>query len=327
MRRRDFLIALGAAAFMAPLAVPAQPQRQLYRVGILSSSNPASVGQLIDAFTQRLGELGDVEGKNISIERRFAEGDLDRLPALAADLMQRKVDVIFAPNTVAVQAAKQVAGSIPIVFASVDDPVGSGFVASLGRPGGNITGISAIQNELSAKRVQLLKETFPKLSRLVVLTSSSESVSNFQVAEIETAAGVLGMEVLAIEVRRREDFEPALAQMRTWRADSIYPVSSAENFYNRGLLAEFAAQARLPAIFSAEPYAYAGGLMSYSPLSKALFQDAATYVDKILKGAKPVELPVEQPTRFQLVINLKTAKALGIEIPQSILLRADEVIE
>jgi len=182
------LFAFVTAALMAPLTVIAQPQQKVYRVGILSPSNPASIGPLIDAFTQRLGELGYVEGKNISIERRFAEGELDRLPALAADLVQQKMDVIFAPNTIAVQAAKQVTGTIPIVFASVDDPVGIGFVASLGRPGGNITGISAIQQELSAKRVQLLREAFPKLSRLVVLTSSSESVSKFQFSIIENAA-------------------------------------------------------------------------------------------------------------------------------------------
>lgn len=321
------LMALGVAAVMAPLAAIAQPQQQLHRVGVLSSSNPASIGLLIDAFTQRLAELGHVEGKTIIIERRFAEGDLDRLPTLAADLARQKVDVIFAPNTVAVEAAKRAAATTPIVFASVDDPVGAGFVVSLARPGGMITGISAIQNELSAKRVQLLKEAFPNLSRLAVLASSRETVSSLQFAEIESAARALGMEALAVEVRRREDFEPALAQMRAWRADSIYPVSSAENFFNRNLLAEFAAQARLPAMFSAEPYAYAGGLMSYSPMSQSLFEGAATYVHKILAGAKPADLPVAQPTRFQLVVNLKTAKTLGISVPQSVMVRADEVIE
>ena len=327
MKRRRLLFAICAAALLAPLPAIAQPQPKVYQVGILSPSNPASIGPLIDAFAQRLGELGDIEGKNIAIERRFAEGNLDRLPALAAELVQRKVDVIFAPNTVAVQAARQAAGTIPIVFATVDDPVGAGFIASFSRPGGNITGVSAIQRDLSAKRVELLREAFPKLSRLVVLTSPNESVSTLQFSEIEAAAKALGMEVSAIQVRRRDDFAPALARMRDWRADSIYPVSSAENFFNRGLLAEFAAQARLPAIYSAEPYAYAGGLISYSPKSEALFQGAATYVHRILQGAKPADLPVEQPTRFQLVINLKTAKALGIEIPQSFLLRADEVIE
>lgn len=327
-KRRKLVIALGAGALTAPFASFAQQKGKVWHVGILASGSSASAGHLYDAFTQGLRELGYVEGKNISIERRFAEGNVDRLPALAAELVQAKVDVIFAPNSVAVQAAKRVAGAIPIVFASVDDPVASDFVVSLARPGRNITGLSNIQHELSAKRLQLLKETFPKISRVAVFISPSEPISAVQFAEVRRAAQVLGMEILSIEVRNRDDFDQALAQLRKGHADSMFSLDTGINFHNRRLLVELAARGRLPAIFPAGDFVESGGLLSYATISgEAQFRRAASYVDKILRGAKPADLPVQQPTKFELVINMKTAKALGIKFPNAILVRATKVIE
>ena len=326
MKRRKLLIALGAGALAASLASFAQQQQKVYRVGILGTGTAASFSSYYEAFSQGLGELGYVEGKNISIERRFADGNPDRLPALAAELVQQKVDVIFASNTSSVQAARQVTGTIPIVFAVVGNPIGAGFVASLARPGGNITGASGIQWELSAKRLQILKEAFPNVSRVAVVVSSEPVVAT-QFAEVQRAAKILGMEVMSIEVRRRDDFEQGFTLLRKWRADSIYVAESPTNAFNSKLLAEFAAKIRLPAAYASKQYVEAGGLMSYGANYEALYRRAATYVDKILKGAKPADLPVELPTKFELVINMKTAKALGIKIPDAIRLRADEVIE
>ena len=330
--RRRLVLALGAGALASPLASFAQ-QQKVYRVGMVTSDDPATSGHLAGAFTQGLRELGYIEGKNILIDRRFAEGNLDRLPALAANLVQQKVEVMFAPDGESARAAKQATGTIPIVFASVSDPIGSGFVASLPRPGGNITGISNFAQELSAKRLELLKEAFPKISRAAVFVSS-ESIAAVQFAEVQRAAKALGMEVLSVKAQLRDDIEQGFAQLRTWhaelrkwRANSMYFLETTNNYYNRWLLAEFAAKMRLPAIFGSKDYVKAGGLMSYGVSYESNYRRAATYVDKILKGAKPGDIPVEQPTRFELVINMKTAKALGIKIPNSILLRADTVIE
>jgi putative ABC transport system substrate-binding protein len=326
--RRKLIIAAGVVALATPLGICAQSQGKVWRIGVLASGGQESAGHLYDAFTQGLRDLGYVEGRNIVIERRFAEGRADRLPALAAELVQAKVDVIFAPNTVAVQAAKQVAGEIPIVFASVDDPVGSDFVVSLAKPGRNITGLSSIQNELSAKRLQLLKDAFPKISRVAVFISPHESISAVQLAEVQRAAQVLGLAIFSVELRGREDFAHALASVRKGRADSMYALESGVNFYNRKLLVELAAQARLPAVYPTKDYMESGGLMSYGTKSgEALFRRAATYVDKILKGARPGELPVEQPTEFVLSVNKKTAKTLGLKVPNSILLQATNIIE
>ena len=325
--RRAFLIALGASA-LAPLASIAQQQSgKIRRIGILSNSRRQSVNDLYEVFAQRLRELGNVEGDNLVIERRFSDGNSDRLPALAAELVQLKVEVIFAANTIAVQAAKPIVGAIPIVFATVDDPVGSGFVASLARPGGTITGLSIIQNELSAKRLQLLKEAFPTISRVAVFVSPGEPVSTGQFSEVQRAAKALGLETLAVSIRNRGDFELVSAMLRKWRYDSTYVLDTGENYNNRKLLIEFAARGRLPAIFPGANQANDGGLIAYSPKIADQFRGAAKFVDKILKGAKPGDLPIEQPTKFELVINMKTAKALGITIPPSILVRADRVIE
>jgi putative ABC transport system substrate-binding protein len=325
--RRKLVIAFGAGALAAPFASFAQQQGKVYRIGILSSSSRATSANITEVFTLSLRELGYVEGKNVVFESRYADGKSERLPALAADLVQLRVDVILATNTPPVQAAKEATDRIPIVFTTVADPVGSGFVASLARPGGNITGTSVMLPDLSAKRLQLLKEIVPKISRVAVFTISSEPQTIPQFAEAQRAAEVLGMKVFSIELQRREDFEKARAVLRKWRADSMYVVGSNMNFNNRALLAEFATMNRLPATFATKAYAEAGGLMSYGANYESNFRRAATFVDKILKGTKPADLPVEQPMTFELVINKKTANALGLKIPQQVLQRADKVIE
>jgi putative ABC transport system substrate-binding protein len=326
--RRTFLLAgIAWLTLTMPHIACGQQQPKVWRIGILHSNTRATASYVTDAFTQGLRQLGYTDGKNIVIEYRFAEGNQDRLPALAADLVQQKVDVIFASNGASVQAAKRVAGTIPIVFASVGDPVGSGFAATLARPGGNITGTTIISSDLSAKRLQLLKEAFPRISRVAVFTSTESPGNDPQVAEVHRASKALGMEILSTQLGRREEFKQELALLRKWRADSIYVTESPTNSFNRKLLAEFAADARLPAVFGEKGYAEAGGLMSYGANYAVLYRRAATYVDKILKGAKPGDLPIEQPTKFELVINMKTAKALGVTIPQSVMLQTDRVIE
>ena len=331
--RRRLVLAIGAGVLAAPFAAIAQQQQRIYRIGMVTSNDRLTSAHLTEAFTQGLRELGYIEGKNILIDRRFSEGNLDHLPALAANLVQQKVEVIFAPDGESARAAKQATGTIPIVFASVSDPIGSGFIASLARPGGNITGISNFAQELSAKRLELLKEAFPKIKRAAVFVSS-EPIAAVQFAEVQRAAKALGMEVLAVKVQLRYDIEQGFAQLRTWhaelrkwRADSMYFLETTNNYYNRKLLAEFVAKMRLPAIFGSKDYAEAGGLMSYGVSYESNYRRAATYIDKILKGAKPSDIPVEQPTKFELVINRKTAKALRLTIPQQFRLRADKVIE
>ena len=324
--RRTLLL---CAPWLGLLALPVIAQTpKLWRVGILASGSTASSGHLYDAFAQGLLELGYVDGRNIVFERRFANGDISRLPALASELMKAKVDVIFAPNTVAVQSAKQVAGTLPIIFVSVDDPVGSGFVESLAHPGRNITGFATIQNEISAKRLQILKEAFPKTSRVAVFVTPSDSISNVQLSEVRRGAKLLGLEVFPVEVQSRKDVASALAALRNSRAQAIYSLETSVNFANRNLLIELAAKAKLPTIFPTADYVRSGGLMTYSGVSgEALFKHASYYVDKILKGAKPADLPVEQTSVFALTINMNTAKAQGIKISEPLLLRADQLIQ
>jgi len=321
--RRKLVIALGAGAFGIPLMTGAQTQK-VHRVGILITSSKSSPN--LHAFVQELRRVGYMEGQNISFVIRFAEGDLERLPVFASELLAQKVDVVFTASSPGVQAVRRATTSIPIVFAVVSDPVGSGFVASLARPGGNITGTSNISRELSAKRLQILKEIAPKTSRVAVLTADEPQVA-LMLEQVQQAAKLLGMNILTTQVLSRNDFESVHRQLRTWRADSIDVFDSSKNLFNRKLLAEFAAQARLPAIYAQSQYVDAGGLMSYGPNYEALYRRAAQYVDKILKGARPADLPVEQPTKFEMVINLKTAQALGLAIPQALLLSADKVIE
>jgi ABC-type uncharacterized transport system substrate-binding protein len=326
--RRKLLIALGASALASPLTSHAQPQNKIWRIGLLRTGSPPD--PLFDAFVEGFRDLGYVEGKNISIERRYAHGDMARLPALAAELVRLKVDVIFAPNTPAVEAAKQVTGTIPIVFCSVGEPVGSGFVSSLARPGGNMTGLTIMAPEVGGKRLQLLKDLSPRTARVAMFRqlASIETASNtLQVEEIRRAAKTLGMEILPTQLGHREEFKQVLELLRKWRTDAIYITEHPTNFFNRQLLVEFVAAARLPAVWPSIEYTEVGGLMSYGPSYASLYRRAAAYVDKILKGAKPSDLPVEQPTTFDLVINMSTAKTFGITMPQSLLLQATRVIE
>jgi putative ABC transport system substrate-binding protein len=326
IQRRNFLITAGAL-LAAPL-VDAQATG-ITRLGFLANSQTA-LGHLRDAFVQGLGDLGYVEGRNVIIEYRFAEGKLDRFPALAAELVALKVGVIVAPPTPAAEAAKQATKTIPIVFAGVGDPVGSGLVTSLARPGGNVTGLSGLNPELVGKCLEQLKQAVPSVSRVAVLWhpgGPGERVQKNMLKEAEVAARALALRLQIIDASGPADFERAFHEMTTARADAVTVLPS--NVFNneRKRLADLARKNRLPAVFQFREYVDAGGLLSYGASLADLNRRAATYVDKILKGAKPRDLPVEQPTKFELVINLKTAKALGLTIPQSVLAYANDLIQ
>jgi putative ABC transport system substrate-binding protein len=319
--RRKLLIACFAASLGSPRTVFAQ--RKVYRIGILLSGNAAEPNNV--TFTAALGKLGYTEGVNVIFERRFASGKMELLPSLAAELVALKVDLIYVSGTMPAQVAKDATRTIPIVFAAVADPVSAGVVESLARPGGNITGTSLLSPELTPKRLELLRKAFPRVSRLAIVTGR-DPANAAQFAEADYAAKSLGMDVLTLGVNGSEDFDAALEQARAWRADSIYVIESPKNFFNRKLLAEFAARTGLPAMFGTRFYAEAGGLLSYGASYDWSYRRAAFYADKILKGAKAGDLPVMQPSQFELVINLKTAKALGIHVSAAVLARADVVI-
>ena len=325
--RRQLLIALGAGALAAPLSSFAQPQARVYRIGILTPDTVESRRALVEVFMRAMRELGYIEGKNVTYEPRYANGDLARLSVLATELAGQSFDVIVVSNSLAAEAAAKATRTIPIVFNSVADPIASGLAASLARPGGNVTGISNITIELAGKQLQLLKETFPKISRVAVFVDSTTSMAAAYFGEAERAAKALGVQVLSAEVRSGDDVEKNVVALRKWRADSIFVLNTPTNFNNRKLLVQIAEKTRLPAIYGTDSCAESGGLISYGSNDKTRFQQAARFVDKILKGAKPADLPIEQPTKFELVVNLKTAKALGITIPQAVLVRADRVIE
>jgi ABC-type uncharacterized transport system substrate-binding protein len=326
--RRTFIGTL-AGGLLAGTAA-AQPPEKVPRVGYLnpgSLSDPTSQRRL-EAFRQGLRDLGYVEGQNIAIESRWAEGKYDRYPALAADLVRLKVDVIVAQGGAATQAVQQATRTIPIVMSIVLDPVGSGLVPSLARPGGNVTGTSFMGPDLVGKQLQLLKEVVPKVSRVALLRNPANPASALGVREAEATARALGVRLQALEARNPQEIDSAFAAMTRERAGALVIFPDPIFGIQRRQIAELAAKRRLPAIHGGLPeYAEAGGLMVYSPNILDLKRRAATYVDKILKGAKPGDLPVEQPTKFEMVINLKTAKALGLTIPPSVLQRADQVIE
>jgi len=328
VQRRDFLIAAGAL-LAAPLAAEAQQGAKVPRIGYLATSLGPSP-HLREAFLQGLRDLGYAEGRNVVIEYRDPEGKLERLPALAAELAALKVDVIVAVSTPQALAAKQASRYIPIVFASAADPVGSGLVGSHARPGGNVTGLASLTQELVSKCLEQLKQAVPGVNRVAVLWNPGtrgERTEQDMLKEAEVAAQSLGVRLQFFEARRPEDIEGAFSEMTRARADALTVLSSTLFFQQRRRLVDQAAKTRLPAVYPWREAADAGGLMSYGASVADLHRRAATYVDKILKGAKPGDLPVEQPTKFELVINLKTAKALGITIPQSVLARADEVIQ
>jgi putative ABC transport system substrate-binding protein len=329
MDRRDTVIALLALG-AATIAVEAQPGARVARIGYLSP-NLASSPYLRDAFLQALRDLGHVEGRNVVIEYRDAEGKLERLPALAAELLALKVDVIFvAGGTRVTLAAMQATKTIPIVFAGVGDPVESGLVTTLARPGGNVTGLSSLGPELVGKRLELLKLAVPRLERVAVLYlpgALGERTDKEMLTGADVAARALGLRLQIVEARGPDEFARAFSDMSSGRAGALTVLPSNRFLREHRHLADLAAEKRLPAVYTSREFVDAGGLMSYGANSADLHRRAATYVDKILKGTKPGDLPVEQPTKFELVINLKTAKALGLTIPQSVLAHADEVIQ
>ena len=325
MRRRSFLAGL-VGAFSAPLSAEAQQTGKVPRIGILAMLT-SSKHPFFDAFRQGLREQGYVEGQTIALEYRSAHGRAERFPALAADLVRIKADVIVTESTPAALAAKHATQTIPIVMAAGGDPVKQGLVASLSRPGGNITGLTLFTLELSGKRLQLLREVVPTTTLVAVIWNSANRASQDYLNETEATARSLSLQLQTVEVRSPADLEAAFKSVTDARPNAFMSLPDGMLVDNRKRLAEFSVKSRLPAIFPEREFAEAGGLMTYGPNTASNFYRAATYVDKILKGAKPADLPIEQPTKFELVINLKTATALGLTIPPSLLLRADQVIE
>jgi ABC-type uncharacterized transport system substrate-binding protein len=318
-------------AFVAMLFVlcpsaEAQQPAKIPRIGQLSGPSPSTSPDRIEAFRHGLRELGYVEGKNIVIESRYAEGKFDRLPALAAELVRLKVDIILTSGPQATRPAKQATSTIPIVMAQDPDPVGNGFVASLARPGGNITGLATLAPELSGKQLELLKETVPKLSRVAVFGTSTNPGNAQNLREADVAAKAFGVKLQYIDVLSLNDIETGFRAASKGRADAILLLPGPVVNLRRAHITDLAMKSRLPAIYPQTEYTEVGGLMYYGTNTPDLFRRAATYVDKILKGAKPADLPVEQPQKFELVINLKAAKQIGLMIPPNVLARADKVI-
>jgi ABC-type uncharacterized transport system substrate-binding protein len=328
MTRREFITLLGGAAAAWPLAGWAQQGGKKHTIGILSAGNETAVIPTLNvAFFEALRELGWVEGKNIVFEHRYADNRLERLPELAADLVRLKVDVIAAAGTLAPLAAKRATTVIPIVMTAAGDPLGSELVASLARPGGNVTGMSLMAPDLGAKRLELLKEFLPRLSRVAVLWNAANPYSVLVFKETQAGGRTLGIEVRSLEVRGPDDFDSAFEAVRGLRPDALITVEDPLTADHRTRIAAFASRQQLPSLHGIREFVTAGGLISYGANLADLFRRAAYYVDKILRGAKPADLPVQQPTKFEMVINRKTAKALGLDMPPSLLARADEVIE
>ena len=327
MRKTVISFALTALFYALCLPVWTQQAKKIQRIGYLTSATPDGQSARIEAFREGLRELGYVEGKNIVIEYRYAEEKLDRLPALAAELVRLKLDVIVTGGAGNTRAAKAATNTIPIVMTQDPDPVGNGFVASLARPGGNITGLSTQGPEVSGKRLELLKETVPKLSQLVVFGTSTIPGHALSLREVGLAAGALNVQLQYLDVLGSQDTETAFRAASKWRADALFVLGGAVLISQRTRILDFAAKSRLPAIYEAPSVVDQGGLMSYGVNRADLDRRAATYVDKILKGAKPADLPVEQPKKFEFVINLKAAKQIGLTIPPNVLARADRVIK
>jgi len=332
MRRREFIKLVGGAAAAWPLSVNAQPSAKIPRIGLMvtgSLQSPEARVQL-DAFRQGLRQLGYTEGRNIAIEYRGADGRIERFPNLAAELVRLEVDLIFAANTRAALAARQATSTIPIVSAVMGDPVEDGLVASLAQPGGNVTGLTFLAPELTAKRMQLLKDALPNVSRVAALWhpgAYGERTMDDMLKATESAARTLGVQLQLIEVRAAGELERAFSTMMKERAEALFLFPTPMLFLARRRIIELAATNRLPSVSQAREFVELGGLIAYGANINDLFRRSTVYVDKILKGAKPADLPVEQPTRFELVINLKTAKTLGIDLPLGLMIRADEMIE
>ena len=325
MRRRDF-IAGGSAAVV--LSAPARAEQSTKRptIGFLGAASPELAGPWVAAFVKRLGELGWTEGRNVAIEYHWAEARTERYSEIATELANRKVDVIVTWASAPVLAAKRATTTIPIVFAAQMDPVGAGVVASRARPGGNVTGMSIQQTDTAGKRIELLREALPRLARLAVMANSGAPGAMIEMREVATTARTLGLEVIPIEVSQAGEVFSSIESIRD-RADALYVATDPLIFSNRIAINEMAQRQRTPTIYGSREYVDAGALMSYGPNWIDLFRHAAEQVDKILRGAKPADIPVQQPTKFDLVVNLRTAKALGLEIPPSLLARADDVID
>ena len=325
MERRAFFGAVTGGLLAAPLAAGAQPEGKVHRIGVLSPE--AHPPGLFEMFSQRLHELGYVEGKNLAVESRDAGGQYERLAALANELVRLRVDVIVAVNTPAVQAAKNATTTIPIVMSRISDPVKTGLIPSFSRPGGNITGLSFQPEETSVKRLQLLKETLPRVARVAALWDTANPGAALTIRPIEPASAQLGIQLLKLPVKSPGDFPGAFQAATRGRAEALFVVDDVLVTRYGAQIFEFAAKYSLPVISQYKEFIELGGLMAYGPSTRDMYRRTADYVDKILKGAKPADLPIEQPTTFELVINLKTAKALGLTIPPSLLARADHVIE
>ena len=325
MRRREFITWLGGAASSWPLAALAQVEK-MPTIGLMGSGTAAAQSQWTSAFLDRLRELGWTEGRNIKIEYRWAEGRNERFAEIADEFVRLRVDVIVTHNTPGPLAAKKATSLIPIVFATAGDPVGSGMVASLAQPGGNVTGLSSQAPDTAERRLELLREVVPGLRRLAVLSDVDNPFTVLELGATQKAAHTLGIEVDAVEIRQDQDVAAAFDAFRD-RAEALYAIANPISFKNRIRINTFALAARLPTLFNVREYVEAGGLMSYGPNWASMWRHAADLVDKILRGAKPANIPVEQPTRFDFVLNLTTAKALGLKIPDKLLALADEVIE
>jgi ABC-type uncharacterized transport system substrate-binding protein len=325
MRRREFITLFGGAAAAWPLAARAQ-QVQPRTIGFLGSGTASSQGQWVAAFVKRLRELGWIDGTTVTIEYRWAEGRPERFYQIASEFVRLKVDVIYAVGTAAAHAAKQATATIPVVFPVAGDPVGTGLVASLGRPGGNVTGLSDQAADLAAKRLEILRELFPGLDRLAILANAGYSAGAQEMGEIDAAAHALGLQVIRATIQGADDIALAFKSIKG-RADALYVVGDPLVNVHRVRINTLALAARLPTMYVQREYVETGGLMSYGPNYLDLNRRAADYIDKILRGIKPADLPVEQPTKYDFIINLTTAKALGLTVPPSLLVRADEVIE
>jgi putative tryptophan/tyrosine transport system substrate-binding protein len=321
--RRQFITLLGGAAAVWPVTAGAQHAGKMWRIAFITQAET----NIYEALFERLRELGYVEGQNIIIERRYAEGRAEKFQEFAAEMVRLKADLIITITTPAALAAKNATTTIPIVIPTAIDPVGTGLIASLARPGGNITGGAVLTGEMAAKRLELLKEVVPSLSRTAVLWNSANPANALAWRETQGAARALGVTLQSHEVQGPKDFEVAFARMAEERPDALFVLDDALTIQYRKEIADFALQKRLPSVFAAKDRVEAGGLMSYGPRYSEMMRHAASLVDKILRGAQPANLPMEQPTTFELVINLKTAKAIGLTVPPLLLSRADEVIE
>jgi|SRR5262245_15498527 len=324
--RRGLIRLLGGAIIAWPLGAAAQRPARQPIIGFLGPNTRSAGSEWAAAFVQRLHELGWIEGRTVAIEYRWAEGRAERFAEIAAEFVRLKVDVIVTSGTPAIMASKQATSLIPIVFATAGDPVGNNLVSSLARPGGNVTGLATLAADLAGKRLELLREIAPGLGHLAIMGNAGNPFTVLEMAEVQAAARTLGLEVTTLEIRRAQDIAPAFERLKD-RAGALYVCTDAFANTNRIRINTLALGVRLPTMHGSRDYVEAGGLMSFGPNFPDLFRRSADYVDKILRGAKPADIPVEQPTKFDLIVNMVTAKALGLTIPPTLLARADEVIE